>query len=1210
MQGEVLGPYRLLAELGAGGMGSVYLAEVVAPVPDLEPGTKVAVKVVHPRLLESPEVVRRFLREAEVGRAVRHPGVVRTLDAGIGSVEGREVHYLVMEYVRGQTLRALLQEETILSEDLCRHLGREVAAALEAVHAAGVVHRDVKPENILVTRGQEVRLMDLGVARLRDEATRLTRTGAFIGSLEYASPEQLREGASEVDARSDLFSLGVILYEAATGVRPFGKGDVGMLLRRVLLEEPRRASEANPRVTPFFEEVVHRLLAKDRKERFGSARDLLDILAEGEGSTWWRGRARDIQRSTKRPLRRVRVPRETPLLGRGEELARLAGVWARAKEGRGQVLLVEGEAGIGKTRFVDEFVGGLEEAGEDLDFLFGAYPPVGAAAAAGAFSTAYREFLGAGNVDESLRGYMEGSTALVPAFAALLRGDLPRRGDEPISRESLAAVFTRITRRIAAARPAIVLVEDLHFAPDQGRDLFAALALSLAEDRVLLVGTFRPGLPRGWIAAMEREENVTRIPLQRLAAADMEALLRSALGTAPLAGELAAGVHRKSDGNPFFALEILRGLQEGRFLTRVADGTWVKTGGTADLRIPSSIMDLIQARIADLDEEEKDILDVASCCGWEFDPLVVGKVLGIPAIPLLKRLGRLERERALVRSVGVRCVFDHHQVQEALYASLSELLRREYHAAVARAVEEMTGADGKDPEDLEGSVAVLLADHFLRGGLAERGLRYSERALDYLEQSHLNDAAVDLAARLEAVPGLISGEKRLVVLVRRAERLELLGRWEEERAALEEALKEAGAAGREEERGRVLRLLGRHLSRHAVYDRAIGMLREALEIARRSGDGREEARVLGNLGTVCWHLGHYEEAQECHDRRGVLGESLGGLDPDASATGNLTEIYLSLGLRDRAQEHGRSQLEAARAMGDRRGEALAAGNLGTVHYGRGEYDRARELFEAALVLAREVGDRRAEARALGNIGRTLRHLGRFADAMERIEASMGLARETGYRRGEARALGSLGRLARDLGQREEAMRHARRHLQIARDTKARGEEAEALRDIGVLTADGGGPAAAGAEECLLQALALWDGHSHRRGKAATHLALGRLHLAGGRGGEGSRHLDEAHSLAAEEEAADEIVLSAVLRATLPGGDLWKARETLGKYAGRMRRPEAMEARLILGRAAEDPALLREARGILADLLAHAPPALRGPMAIEVPLYRAVRESSP
>jgi serine/threonine-protein kinase len=371
MIGASLGPYRLDRELGAGGMGKVYAATTTQRAAGLEAGRTVALKVVHPHLLETPGFFKRFLREAEIGRSVVHENVVRTFDCDSIAADGKRADFLVMEYVEGQTLRGLLEEFERVPEELCRHIGREVAKGLAAIHAAGVVHRDMKPDNVLITRDQAVKVMDLGVARLQDEALRLSQTGAFVGSIHYAAPESFREGGKHVDGRADLHALGLVLYELASGVNPYLADDVPQILRKVLHEEPRRLGDVNPQLSPFFEEVVHNLLAKDPAARFADAATLSRVLEEGEKSEWWRARSSAIRAETHRPLRRIRIPRETAVYGRDAELARLTALFEKAKAGEGQVVLIEGEAGIGKSRLVDELVGRLQHSGQDVNFLFG-----------------------------------------------------------------------------------------------------------------------------------------------------------------------------------------------------------------------------------------------------------------------------------------------------------------------------------------------------------------------------------------------------------------------------------------------------------------------------------------------------------------------------------------------------------------------------------------------------------------------------------------------------------------------------------------------------------------------------------------------------------------------------------------------------------------------------------------------------------------------
>ncbi|MDH3591917.1 MAG: protein kinase, partial [Planctomycetota bacterium] len=726
MIGEQLGGYTIRSELGSGGMGKVYLAEN---------GRRCALKLLHPHLLDSTEAVDRFKLEAELGRRVEHENVVRTFDVGSADVDGVTHHYLVMDYVEGQTLRALLHDVGRVPEELCRHIGREVAHGLAAIHETGVVHRDIKPENVLITKDHVVKVMDLGVAKLLDEAIKLSQTGAFQGSLLYAAPEQF-SGATP-DPRADFYSLGLVLYELATGRHPFAADSTAEVLARLLSEDPRPAAELNPQLSPFFEEVCKALLQKDRERRIA-------FLPDGEESAWWRERALAIRLETRRPLRRIRIPRETELYGREHDLAQLHGLWEHVKAGNGRVLLVEGEAGIGKTRFIDELVARLRQDGEDLNFLFGSYPPGGAATAAGAFSTAYGEHFGYEGLEETLARCLTTTPVLVPAFAALLAGDVVRAGAQPLNKDAFQTCFVNATRALADERPTIVLIDDLHFAPEEGRALFTALALAIPGQRVLLVGNRRPGVDEDWVAGLTRLEQTTSLALARLGPKDLVRLLEDTLRSKRLAADLASQIAVKSDGNPFFVFEILRGLREEKFLTQKPDGTWVTTQIIENIQIPSSVLDLVNAHVAALDDDERNLLEVAACCGYEFDPTLVGNVLGIPTIPTLQSFGRIEKTHRLVRSAGRRLVFDHHQVQEALYAGILEQLREEYHGALAGALEARARDAGAE---IDGATAVNLCEHYLASNRPQGAADYLGQALQHLEAGHLYGSVVELAKR-------------------------------------------------------------------------------------------------------------------------------------------------------------------------------------------------------------------------------------------------------------------------------------------------------------------------------------------------------------------------------------------------------------------------------------------------------------------------------
>ncbi|MBL8862353.1 MAG: serine/threonine protein kinase [Planctomycetes bacterium] len=274
---ESLGSYRILARLGAGGMGIVYEAE------DARLGRRVALKVVRPELAGSPDTLARFEREARAIARLRHPNIVTVFEAG----EERGVPFLAMEFVPGASLDARFAQarsarSRVPLQDLLRW-ARDVARALAAAHEAGIVHRDVKPSNVRVTPEGSALLLDFGLALDPDSAT-ISRTGQMHGTLFYASPEQISGRGAKVDARTDVWSLGVLLYEGVTGRVPFEGAHSEEVLLRILQSEPVAPRDLAPDVSRDVETVVLTALEKERERRYASAAELaddLDALLEG-----------------------------------------------------------------------------------------------------------------------------------------------------------------------------------------------------------------------------------------------------------------------------------------------------------------------------------------------------------------------------------------------------------------------------------------------------------------------------------------------------------------------------------------------------------------------------------------------------------------------------------------------------------------------------------------------------------------------------------------------------------------------------------------------------------------------------------------------------------------------------------------------------------------------------------------------------------------
>lgn len=1096
------------------------------------------------------------------------------------------------EEAEGQSLRDLLVELGRVPETLCRSIGAQVVRAL-----------------------------------LRD--------GSEFG----------REAPLDLDR---LFLLPDGRVRLHDGMRPRAEetpAEVGRVLEELVTGNPSAARWDEPaerRVSPFLRELIRRLREPDPDAGIRDLSALWAILTEGESSAWWRARRRALRRSADQRRSGPVIARDTALYGRESLREQLHRSFAQVRTGSGRVLLITGEAGIGKTRLVAEFLEQVERNGEDAHSLFGSYAPSTGVSEAGAVLDAYRGFLGDADLEAALADYLPDAPLLRNPLHAFLAGkaeigEAGRTGFDLVQR-----ALIELTQSIAAERPTVIWIDDLHFASGDGLDLFAALAQAVAGCRILLLGTLRPTLPADWSANLLRLEHVAELPLPRLDETDVRRLVTEALASRPLAEELVPGLMQRSDGNPLFLFEYLRALEANGALS--PEATEPVRRRLLGLSTPGSVQRLIQARCATIAEEDREVLDVASCLGFEFDADLVAPALGQPVLPVLRRLAAIERRHGLVRTTGRRYVFDHHEVQQALYEGLFVPLREQYHLALARVAEarengaarlevapsvgggahaeldrpwaETSGVDPQGGVDaksevalpaLPGGAAAFIAEHFLRGGDGESARRYLLPAIRYLEGIHAYDSSVRLAQLALERQGFLTGNERGEVLRLAARCLAILGRADEEEAAIREQFRIAEDSGDVAARASAHALLGDLALRRSRHDEAYPLLVGGDRLGAEIGDLAVRYFAQIGLGLLFLRQGRIEEAVAACESGLALACQSGVGRNEATASGHLGMVLGSQGRHAEAQVYFARSLRVAREVGYPLAEALAVCNLGVGLESTGAYEAAIEYHRQYLELSRKLGFRWGQGVARGNWGSSLLALGRTAEALEQIELGLPLLREARHSHGEIHLRAGRAAIFAMLGDFGAARTEYEETLQFAQQLGSAIGEADVRVGLGAIARAEG--RYGDAEACFLGAQATYERAAHHEGTASALFELAILDLTRDRLDAARERLAQAVTLARAADVPNVLVPGEVQLAVLRGAGLDEARERLAQCGDRLVLLRRMEAHHLLWKLGGEAADLEQARRLYLELEAGAPEAYRAPMRSNVLLYRQILEAS-
>ena len=1016
--------YRILNKIGEGGMGQVFKAE------DTKLGRHVALKLLAPDTTSDATAKRRLLAEAQSASALNHPNIV-TIYA-IEEADG--IDFIVMEFVEGETLTANLALNGALPLTSLLDIGVQIADALDAAHSFGLIHRDIKPSNILITSKGVAKVTDFGLAKMvrfsseeidREALTlaaNLTEPGIVVGTAAYMSPEQTR--GETLDVRSEIFSLGAVLYEAATRARAFSGPSVLSIMHAIAAVDPPPPSKLRPELPREFDLILERALAKEKMRRFSSAAEMADSLRSLRSSITgaWSG----LPIVYDSDLIASSLP---SFVGREPEMRKLEALLTQAIEGTGRVVFITGEPGIGKTSLSDEF---LRRARKQQS---GILMSRGRCVEQYGTGEAYLPFL------DAMSGLLQAPgreriAAVMRTYAPTWCMELPTAfassgSLEKLQQETIGATKERMMREmgdalgmLATASPIVLLLEDLHWADPSSVDLLRHLSQRIASQRLLIAGTFRPedversGHPlKNYKAEMQSHHLCEELALGSWSREHIAEYLDATFSPNDFPAELTSLVYEKTEGHPLFAANLLQYLGERGDLAKV-NGRWslVKPLSEMDLAAPESVRAMISKKLDTLEAEERRALQYASVEGTEFYSTVTAKLLGVDEIDLEENLARLGKTHRLIETIGeeelpdgslvTRYRFAHALYQNFLYGDLVNKRRVQLHQ---QAGEQLLKHFGKRAPQ----IATQLAMHFEQGRDFARAVEFLIHAGDhaaklygYAEAEKHYTHALTLVAKL---PPESQAERFSTLYHKRGSVNHAIGEFTQAAKDFTNMLDQARGLDSLELQSTALNALTMALFFAHRLDETVARASEALEVAERSGNEklRLETMFLIGLKHLCY--GELQEAKHLLD-----------------------EVVAS-----------------SRKLNHKPGLLSGLTWRACLYFFQSEYAKAIEVTTESLKLASELRDGFLMLTSFFFLGLSQGNQGKMSASLATLNEAMAKARRNGDVFWHPRFPNCIGWLYRELYDFESARKYNEEGIEVARRHHVLEAEANSLINRGI-----------------------------------------------------------------------------------------------------------------------------------------------------------------
>jgi len=1045
--------YKIIEKIGSGGMGEVYKAF------DTILERYVAIKVMHRHLLEDSQNDERFMREARMVAKSTHTNIVTIFEIGKSKLE----RYIVMELVQGTSLNAMIKDNGALKTERAVKLAIQILSGLQHAHALNILHRDIKSENILVTKKGNIKILDFGIAKMASKEG-LTIAGDLLGTVEYMAPEQLM--GEPTDHRSDIYSAGVVLYQMLTATLPFVSDSPAGILYKLLNEDAIPPSHYNGKINKSLDFIVLKALNKIKDERWESAEEFSKSLEDWQRKQTAPGNLETgAEVSVDLDDENVEHLSQSVFIGREQEMKLLTNLFSKATIGKGQTSVIMGEAGVGKSTFAERFKKYIQL--QNAFVLYGASLYQEGMDAYLPFIDALRTFFSneSHRLPENKRSEMKTivreKTPLLVELTEKFTTHFGKRKDanniESNGEYNLVEGIYSLISVLSTINPVVLIIDDLQWADESSLRLFHYLSRYIKNDRICLVGISRtdrydlrqngkPGMLLDMLARIRRDSNYTEIKIDRLDRESCDMLIDRLLSPNLFTEQFYKSIFLETKGNPLFVTETLKQLQETNCIYNKKDD-WYNIQDGLEVIVPDRVEDIFVRRLSSLNSEEHEILQVAAVQGYKFDASVLSVILEIPKIKILKICQHIERELEIIASTERGFNFEHPLLKDLLYNEIPTALRREYHLMVA---EELEKIHGNDLGTLVGDVAL----HFRNGGnhskaiplLFNAGLRAFGLSAFRESSIYFEDMLDSVKETGNPIPDEIS---QFDLYFKLGICYEEISRFEKSLETYTIYLKLSQEHNDAKNQANALLRLGRIQGKISEWDSALSNYEECLKIGKENSLENLLSRVYNNIGIIYFQKGNIQKALDCFEMTIKVVDSDYGEFDKAHALTNMGIISNINNDHRKAMKNYQKALKIYESRKDRQqDQARIHHNIGMTCSDLGEWQSAIRSFESCLKLADEVEDLQLVALTYLNMGKTYMRQNNFLKAKRLTEKALKIFKRTDDTINVAETFHVLGLIAEGEGNSTLAEKHLLYSIKLNEDVHYNEGLAESFVSLG------------------------------------------------------------------------------------------------------------------------------------------------------------------